>query len=142
MDEDEKLKYKILLTMHHYDPYQQVALILMNCAQTEIGRNFVLKIRKKDQDDIGILYLQLLLIDGEINNNIHANLKLINPKRRRGVAGTIKNCVCTTNIKNNAWWLMNVVKIMDLYILYPLAGNKELNIDKKIGMHPNLWILK
>ena len=102
----------------------------MNVAQVESGRLFVLKIHRKptqeDKDGMGRSVLQALL----------PQLKSPNPLRRRGVAGTIRNCCLDPDF---TWWLLNVVKI-STHVLYPLAGPEELDVDEKRGLDPDLWL--
>jgi hypothetical protein len=133
------------------DPFQHFASALMNVTQVEAGRLFVLKIRRdrtssadpsnkgskssKDKDaagkgggdgDAGWTVLQAVL----------PQLRSSNPLRRRGVAGTVRNCCLDSDF---AWWLLHVVKVSS-HILYPLAGPEELTMEEKRGLDPNLWL--
>ena len=109
----------------HHDPFQHFGAVLMNSTQTEAGRRFLLKLQYRD-DGTSSCLLQALL----------PNLKSQNPIRRRGVAGTVKNCCLETD---SAWWLLNELKLVK-YILYPLAGPEELDVDEKRGLDPDLWL--
>ena len=110
----------------HNDPYQHLAGVLMNATHVEGGRRFVLKIHRKDDHDVGSSVLQRIL----------HQLRSSNPIRRRGIAGTIRNCCLETD---NAWWLLHVVKLTT-HVLYPLAGPEELDLDEKKGLDPDLWL--
>jgi len=130
----------------HYDPYQYVAAVIMNVTQLETGRNFLMKlihslrakrngtlddIRKdggetKKNDTTSTSHLQSLL----------PQLASYNLHRRRGMAGTLKNCCFS---KDSIWWLMNVVH-MDKALLTLLAGPEELTIDEKVGLDPDYWL--
>ncbi len=109
------------------DPYQHFAAVLMNATQVEQGRKFVMKLSSAhDKNTKSTSVLQ---------NVIH-ELRSSNPVRRRGIAGTIKNCCFE---KDASWWLIHEVKIIQK-ILYPLAGPEELEVDEKRGMDPDLWL--
>ena len=110
------------------DPYQHFAAVLMNATQVEAGRQFALKMhRAKDKkDDAGTAIVQRVL----------PQLRSFNPIRRRGIAGTIRNCCLD---RDSAWWFINMVKISK-HILYPLAGPEELDVDEKKGLDPDLWL--
>ena len=119
----------------HYDPYQHMAAVLMNITQLESGRNFLMKLIHNKQstsstpnkDTASTSHLQMIL--PELNSpNIH---------RRRGIAGTLKNCCFA---KDSDWWLLNVVHL-DKALLLPLAGPEELSIDEKVGLDPDYWLL-
>jgi hypothetical protein len=112
-------------TMHN-DPYQHFAAILMNATQLEAGRNFVMRIPKHKGEDTTQSILQRLL----------PQLQTANPIRRRGISGMIRNCCLEVDA---AWWLLNQVKLTS-YLLYPLAGPEELDLDEKQGMDPDLWL--
>ena len=122
------------------DPYQHFAAVLMNSTQTEAGRRFVLKIHHHGDDDRK---------DKKKNSSESAasstytvlqkllpQLKSPNPVRRRGIAGTLRNCCLE---RDSAWWYLNVVKLTK-HLLYPLAGPEELDIDEKQGLDVDLWI--
>jgi hypothetical protein len=115
------------LDSDHRDPYQHFAAVLMNCAQTESARKFVLKIRRKDDNDAN---------PTSVIQAVLPQLKSANRIRRRGIAGTIRNCCLETE---TAWWFLNVVKLTK-HILYPLAGPEELELDEKKGLNPDLWL--
>ena len=109
----------------HHDPFQHFGAVLMNSTQTEAGRRFLLKLQHRS--------------DGSTSCLLHAllpYLKSKNPVRRRGVAGTVKNCCLETD---SAWWLLNELQIVK-HILYPLAGPEELDVDEKRGLDPDLWL--
>lgn len=109
------------------DPYQHMAAVLMNSTQTEQGRRWVMKIlRTGPNDAASTSVLQKLL----------PQLRSSNPVRRRGVAGTVKNCCLDTGA---AWWLLNQV-CLTKHVLYPLAGPEELDVEDKRGMDPDLWL--
>ncbi len=108
------------------DPYQHFAAVLMNATQVEQGRKFVMKLSCADEKSKSASVLQ----------NVIQELRSPNPVRRRGVAGTIKNCCFE---KDSSWWLINEVKVIQK-ILYPLAGPEELEVDEKRGMDPDLWL--
>jgi Domain of unknown function (DUF383)/Domain of unknown function (DUF384) len=112
---------------NHNDPYQHFAAVLMNCAQTEAARKFMLKIRRKhDKDDNPTSVFQALL----------SQLRSPNPIRRRGIAGMIRNCCLEVD---SAWWFLNQVKLAK-HLMYPLAGPEELDLDEKKGLEPDLWL--
>mmetsp|Transcript_31592 Transcript_31592/g.94521 ORF Transcript_31592/g.94521 Transcript_31592/m.94521 type:complete len:481 (-) Transcript_31592:196-1638(-) len=112
------------------DPFQHFASVLMNATQVEQGRRFVLRLSassgtsKNGAPSSSVL--QLLL----------PSLRHPNPVRRRGVAGTLKNCAFD---KDSAWWLLNEVDLTK-HILYPLAGPEELDVDERSGLDPELWL--
>lgn len=111
---------------NYNDPYQHFAAVLMNSTQTKAGRRFLLKLKhRSDQTTTCVLETILPQLRG-----------CKNPIRRRGVAGTVKNCCLETD---SAWWLLNELKLMK-YILYPLAGPEELDVDEKRGLDPDLWL--
>lgn len=112
---------------NHDDPYQHFAAVMMNCTQLESARKFVLKIRRKhDNDENPTSVFQAML----------PQLRSKNPIRRRGIAGTIRNCCLETE---SAWWFLNVAKVTK-HLLYPLAGPEELDLDEKKGLDPDLWL--
>lgn len=124
-DKDESTNWKKLLEegnldTFHRDPYQHVAAVLMNACQVEAGRRFVTRLN--DNESV----LQRLL----------SQLRHVNPIRRRGIAGLTRNVCLDTD---NAWWLLNVVKIAK-HLMYPLAGPEELDIDERRGLDPDLWM--
>jgi len=124
-DKDESTNWKDMLEegkldSYHGDPYQHMAAILMNACQVEAGRRFVTRLH--DNQSV----LQKLL----------PQLRHVNPIRRRGVAGLMRNVCLDTD---SAWWLLNVVKLTK-HILYPLAGPEELDVDERRGLDPDLWI--
>lgn len=108
------------------DPFQHFAAVLMNAAQTEAGRSFLLKLHYKNKGDQGSAVLQALL----------PQLRSPNPIRRRGIAGTIRNCCID---KDSIWWLLNVANIVTP-ILYPFAGPEDLDVEEKQGLDPDLWL--
>ena len=123
-----------LLDSDDTDPYQHFAAVLYNATQVEAGRRFLLKLRGSSnsnaadapQQPSASSVLQMLL----------PQLRSRNPIRRRGVAGTIRNCCLE---REAAWWLLNVVKLTR-HLLYPLAGPEELDVDEKRGLDPDLWL--
>mmetsp|Transcript_3612 Transcript_3612/g.5248 ORF Transcript_3612/g.5248 Transcript_3612/m.5248 type:complete len:464 (+) Transcript_3612:123-1514(+) len=108
------------------DPYQHFAAVLMNATQVQQGRKFVMKLTSQGSNAKSTSVLE----------HIVNELRSLNPVRRRGVAGTIKNCCFE---KDSSWWLINEVNIIPK-ILYPLAGPEELEVDEKRGMDPDLWL--
>lgn len=120
-DDDEALDNMAELDSRHHDPYQHFAAVLMNSTQVEAGRRFVLRIQRN-----GTSVLQAIL----------PQLRAKNLIRRRGIAGTVKNCCLE---RDSAWWFLEEVRIIK-YLLYPLAGPEELDVDEKRGLDPDLWI--
>jgi hypothetical protein len=116
------------LDSHDKDPFQHFAAVLMNLTQVAQGRKFLLRIpqTKGDDDSVQVSIFETLL----------AQLRSPNPIRRRGIAGTIRNCCLEME---SAWWFLNVLNLTSL-ILYPLAGPEALDVDDKIGMDPDLWL--
>jgi hypothetical protein len=151
-------KTSSLQLMAAKDPFQHFASALMNVTQVEAGRLFVLKIRREHyhrsssvqaNNSQGCRSSSSTDKDAAINNSSNDNdggwtvlqailpqLKSSNLLRRRGVAGTIRNCCLDPDF---AWWLLNVVKISS-QVLYPLAGPEELTMEEKRGLDPNLWL--
>lgn len=124
IDDEEALDNMAELDSRYNDPYQHFAAVLMNSTQLEAGKKFVLRIQRNDDSTASVL--QAILPQLESNS----------PSRRRGIAGTIKNCCLETDF---AWWLLEEVKIVK-HLLYPLAGPEELDVDEKRGMNPDLWL--
>lgn len=123
----------------YYDPYQHVAAVIMNITQLDTGREFLMRLVHSEKKENGISgssnkkntqstsHLQSLL--PQLNSpNLH---------RRQGIAGTLKNCCFS---QDSIWWLLNVVH-MDKCLLLPLAGPEELDIDEKVGLDPDYWLL-
>ena len=119
----------------YYDPYQHVAAVIMNITQLDTGREFLMRLvhsEKKENSSSNkntqsTSHLQSLL--PQLNSpNLH---------RRQGIAGTLKNCCFS---QDSIWWLLNVVH-MDKCLLLPLAGPEELDIDEKVGLDPDYWLL-
>lgn len=124
----------------YYDPYQHVAAVIMNITQLDTGREFLMRLvhsEKKEKSNINngnnskntqsTSHLQSLL--PQLNSpNLH---------RRQGIAGTLKNCCFS---QDSIWWLLNVVH-MDKSLLLLLAGPEELDIDEKVGLDPDYWLL-
>eukprot|EP00560_Eucampia_antarctica_P006977 CAMPEP_0197829058 /NCGR_PEP_ID=MMETSP1437-20131217/5530_1 /TAXON_ID=49252 ORGANISM="Eucampia antarctica, Strain CCMP1452" /NCGR_SAMPLE_ID=MMETSP1437 /ASSEMBLY_ACC=CAM_ASM_001096 /LENGTH=445 /DNA_ID=CAMNT_0043430535 /DNA_START=22 /DNA_END=1359 /DNA_ORIENTATION=- len=115
------------------DPYQHFAAVLMNIAQVEQGRRFVIKNLRKETTQGNLNKYEK---STSVLQMILPQLKSKNPVRRQGIAGAVKNCCFE---KDSSWWLLNEVNIVS-HILYPLAGPEELDIDEKQGMDPDLWI--
>lgn len=109
------------------DPYQHFAAVLMNSTQLQAGKKFVLRIQQQSDNAPTTSVLQAIL----------PQLLSKNPIRRRGIAGTIKNCCLDS--RDFAWWLLEEVKITK-HLLLPLAGPEELDVDEKRGMDPDLWL--
>ena len=112
----------------HQDPYQHLAGVLMNATQTEAGRRWVVKLIHSSDKKSGTTSSVLQKLLPQLRSN--------NPVRRRGIAGTVKNCCLD---QDSAWWLLNEVKLTK-HILYPLAGPEELDVDEKRGLDPDLWL--
>jgi len=110
---------------HDADPYQHFAAILLNASQTEQGRRFLLKLQDPTNDPSKCV-LQTLL----------PQLRSPNAIRRRGIAGTVRNCCLE---RDSAWWFLHVLKITT-HLLYPLAGPEELDVEEKRGLDPELWL--
>jgi hypothetical protein len=110
---------------NYHDPYQHFGAVLMNSTQVEAGRRFLLRIQHREEGT-STSVLQAVL----------PQLRSKNPIRRRGIAGTVKNCCLEIDA---AWWLLNEVQILK-HILYPLAGPEELDVDEKRGLDPDLWL--
>lgn len=115
------------LDSHDKDPFQHFAAVLMNVTQVAQGRQFLLRIPPTKNDDVPAI---------SIFETLLAQLRSPNPIRRRGIAGTIRNCCLEME---SAWWFLNVLNLTNL-ILYPLAGPEALDVDDKIGMDPDLWL--
>ncbi|KAL3769893.1 hypothetical protein ACHAWU_007099 [Discostella pseudostelligera] len=121
--------------VEYYDPYQHVAAVIMNITQLERGRDFLMKLSSSSENATTkstkavttTSHLQSLL----------PQLTSPNPARRRGIAGTLKNCCFS---QDSIWWLLNVVHI-DKSLLMTLAGPEELTIDEKVGLDPDYWLL-
>jgi len=129
------------------DPYQHFAALLMNATQVKAGRRFVLRIPQadaattttnsssssssdpKDQQPQSVLQRLLPVL--------REKSQLSNPFRRRGIAGMVRNCCL--DAKENAWWLLNICKVLTPLLL-PLMGPEELDLDDKKGMDPDLWL--
>lgn len=112
------------------DPYQHFAALLMNATQVKAGRKFATRIPRTDGDEGQSVLQRLLPVLREKSQNG-------NPFRRRGIAGMVRNCCLDT--KENAWWLLNICKVLTP-ILMPLMGPEELSFDDKKGMDPDLWL--
>ncbi len=108
------------------DPFQHFSAVLMNSTQVQQGRRFVMRIHHEDNVSKGKSILE----------RISPELRSSNPIRRRGIAGTMKNCCFE---KNAAWWLINEVQLIPK-LLYPLTGPEEFDLDEKRGMEPDLWL--
>jgi hypothetical protein len=108
------------------DPFQHFAAVLMNATQTEQGRAFLMKLHYSNDKNTSTSVLQRLLPE----------LRSPNPIRRRGIAGTIRNC-CQD--RDSVWWILHEVKLTK-HLLYPLAGPEELDTDEKQGLDPDLWL--
>jgi len=116
----------------HDDPYQNFASVLMNATQVEQGRQFVMKLHhppKQSPNNNNTKPTSIL-------QSILPQLRHPNPLRRRGIAGTIKNCCFE---RDNSWYLLHELNIIP-HLLYPLAGPEELDVDDKSGLDPDLWL--
>jgi hypothetical protein len=117
------------------DPYQHFAAVLQNATQTEAGRKFVLQIHNNHTP-------QFSISASSASSSVCVLQKLLpqlrfskNPLRRRGIAGTVRNCID----RDNAWWLLHEIRIVK-YLLYPLAGPEHLELDEKQGLDPDVWM--
>ncbi len=113
------------------DPYQHFAALLMNATQVKAGRKFATRIPRTAEGTEALSVLQRLL------PVLREKSQTGNPFRRRGIAGMVRNCCLDT--KENAWWLLNICKVLTP-ILMPLMGPEELSFDDKKGMDPDLWL--
>jgi hypothetical protein len=140
-----------------YDPYQHVAAVIMNIAQLERGRNFLMKLihtttsssSKGVGESSSSSTTMTTRLPGEgtvgktsmSTSHLQSLLTQLttspNPIRRQGIAGMIKNCCFSSD---SIWWLLHVVHI-DKTLLLPLAGPEELSIDEKVGLDPDYWLL-
>ncbi|KAL9187152.1 hypothetical protein ACHAXT_010872 [Thalassiosira profunda] len=130
----------------HCDPYQHVAAVIMNVAQLETGRDFLMRLVHNDdtKGSSGAGASEGAPEEGGPNEgtskshlqSLLPQLDSPNPHRRRGVAGTIKNCCFSSD---SIWWLLNVVHV-DKALLMPLAGPEELTVDEKVGLDPDYWL--
>jgi hypothetical protein len=121
-----------VLNGHTGDIYQHFAFVLMNATQVEQGRRFVLQLqyapdsRKADAPPPTSNFQRLLPF-----------LRHVNPIRRRGIAGLIRNC-CSD--KDSSFWFLTQVNLVDEHLLYPLAGPEELDEADKQYLNPDLWL--
>jgi len=129
----------------YYDPYQHVAAVIMNIAQLDTGREFLLRLiysSKKSSDNKKLDSIAEEKKDNNTPSTSHLQsllpqLTSPNLHRRQGIAGTLKNCCFS---RDSIWWLLNVVQ-MDKSLLLTLAGPEELSIDEKVGLDPDYWLL-
>lgn len=129
----------------YYDPYQHVAAVIMNIAQLDTGREFLLRLihsSKKSSDNKKLDSIDEEKKDNNTQSTSHLQsllpqLTSPNLHRRQGIAGTLKNCCFS---RDSIWWLLNVVQ-MDKSLLLTLAGPEELSIDEKVGLDPDYWLL-
>ena len=129
-----------------YDPYQHVAAVIMNIAQLERGRNFLIKLIHLSSSK-AVESMTRLPGEGTVGkattstSHLQSLLSQLttspNPIRRQGIAGMIKNCCFSSD---SIWWLLHVVHI-DKTLLLPLSGPEELSIDEKVGLDPDYWLL-
>jgi len=112
----------------HDDPYQNFAAVLMNATQVEQGRQFVMQLHQQPNSKTThpISILQKIL----------PQLRHLNPLRRRGTAGTIKNCCFD---RDSTFYLLHQLHVVPK-LLYPLAGPEELDVEDKRGLDPDLWL--
>jgi hypothetical protein len=131
-----------------YDPYQHVAAVIMNIAQLERGRDFLIKlIHTTSSSSKAVESMTRLPGEGTVGkattstSHLQSLLSQLttspNPIRRQGIAGMIKNCCFSSD---SIWWLLHVVHI-DKTLLLPLSGPEELTIDEKVGLDPDYWLL-
>jgi len=128
------------LDSHDADPYQHFAAVLLNATQTEQGRRFLLQLKQPKQQTSSSSCTANTNTTTTSSSNLQSiltQLRSPNPIRRRGIAGTIRNCCLEA--RDSAWWFLHVVKITT-HLLYPLAGPEELDVDDKQGLDPDLWL--
>jgi hypothetical protein len=119
------------------DPYQHFAALLMNATQVKAGRKFATRIPRASTDASSKLAQEPQSVLQRLLPVLTDKFRLSNPFRRRGIAGMVRNCCLDT--KENAWWLLNVCKVLTP-LLMPLMGPEELSLDDKKGMDPDLWL--
>ena len=136
-----------------HDPYQHVAMIIMNITQLEIGRDFLIKLiysgspnKVKGSRSLPSIQEDEWKAKGgqsepeSTTTHLQSLLPQLNSPniyRRQGIAGTLKNCCFS---QDSVWWLLNVVNL-DKSLLMTLAGPEELTIDEKVGLDPDFWLL-
>lgn len=136
-----------------HDPYQHVAMVIMNITQLEIGRDFLIKLIYSGSHNKATESRSLPSIQEDegkakgvrpdpesTTTHLQSLLPQLNSPniyRRQGIAGTLKNCCFS---QDSVWWLLNVVNL-DKSLLMTLAGPEELTIDEKIGLDPDYWLL-
>eukprot|EP00577_Skeletonema_sp_RCC1716_P032371 CAMPEP_0113409186 /NCGR_PEP_ID=MMETSP0013_2-20120614/21012_1 /TAXON_ID=2843 ORGANISM="Skeletonema costatum, Strain 1716" /NCGR_SAMPLE_ID=MMETSP0013_2 /ASSEMBLY_ACC=CAM_ASM_000158 /LENGTH=477 /DNA_ID=CAMNT_0000295285 /DNA_START=13 /DNA_END=1443 /DNA_ORIENTATION=- /assembly_acc=CAM_ASM_000158 len=133
------------MSEEYYDPYQHVAAVIMNIAQLDTGREFLLRLihsSKKSSDNKKLDSIDEEKKDNNTQSTSHLQsllpqLTSPNLHRRQGIAGTLKNCCFS---RDSIWWLLNIVQ-MDKSLLLTLAGPEELSIDEKVGLDPDYWLL-
>jgi hypothetical protein len=126
--------------VEYYDPYQHVAAVIMNITQLERGRDFLMKLSSSNGASSSSSEDATTKIQSTTTSHLQSILPQLtspNPARRRGIAGTLKNCCFS---QDSIWWLLNVVHI-DKSLLMTLAGPEELTIDEKVGLDPDYWLL-
>lgn len=116
------------IASRHNDPYQNFAAVLMNATQVEQGRQFVMKLHQSSTNKNAA--------PTSILQTILPQLRSTNPLRRRGTAGTIKNCCFD---RDSSFYLLHTLHLTPK-LLYPLTGPEELDMEDKTGMDPDLWL--
>ncbi|KAL7534083.1 hypothetical protein ACHAWF_004716 [Thalassiosira exigua] len=129
-----------------YDPYQYLAAVMTNVAQLETGRDFLMRLIYPQKKALSLESIDEAEGESGGNEKVTAtshlqsllpHLRSPNVRRRRGVAGAIKNCCFS---RDSEWWLLHVVRI-DKHLLTSLAGPEELDVEEKVGLDPDYWLL-
>lgn len=92
----------------YYDPYQHVAAVIMNIAQLNTGRDFLMRLihisSDSKQKKKGATAMDSIQEDDDTGNgketetttshlqSLLPQMESPNPRRRQGIAGTLKNC--------------------------------------------------
>jgi hypothetical protein len=119
------------------DPYQHFAALLMNATQVKAGRKFATRIPRDASSEGNNNAEQPQSVLQRLLPVLREKSQYANPFRRRGIAGMVRNCCVDT--KENAWWLINICKVLTP-LLMPLMGPEDLSFDDKKGMDPDLWL--
>jgi hypothetical protein len=124
----------------YYDPYQHVAAVIMNITQLDTGREFLMRLVHSEKKENSSSSSNNNKKNTQSTSHLQSLLPQLNSPnlhRRQGIAGTLKNCCFS---QDSIWWLLNVVH-MDKSLLLLLAGPEELDIDEKVGLDPDYWLL-
>lgn len=101
-----------------FDCLGHAATLLMNLAQLEAGRKFLLRLSTG--------YLKALL----------PSLRSPASARRYGAAGLVKNCCFD---KDSAYHLIHELDLVT-HVCYPLCGPEGFDMDDKAGMDLSFWM--